>query len=285
MGLEYSKEKITTPDLTPEKMKISIENVNKLIGLDLKEKDLEKLLPKMGLDYKNKKVLIPAWRTDILHEVDLIEDVAIAYGYDKLVPEIPNVSTIGEEDEESKFKTKLKEVLTGLGLIEVLSYHLIKKSEAKIMKLGEKIEVMDSKTDYKFLRPNLLVPALRILSENKDHDYPQKIFEIGTVFSRGKSETGIEEKENLIVAMSPANFTEIKQVLDYLMGLFGKKYVIKEGERGGLIDGRTGVIEVSGRKIGYVGEVHPETLRAWGMKMSIAVMEINIKNYSGLILK
>ena len=118
MELEYDK-KTTTPDLTPEKMKISLESINKLLGLDLKERDLEKLLPKMGYDYKNKVVTIPAWRTDILHEVDIAEDIAIAYGYDKLIPEISKLATLGQESKESKLKSKVAEALIGLGLIEI----------------------------------------------------------------------------------------------------------------------------------------------------------------------
>lgn len=273
MELDYGK-KIVTPDLAPERMGISVENVNKLLGLKLKESDLEKLLPKMGLDYKNRKVIIPGWRTDVLHEVDLIEDVAIAYGYDKLVPEIPNVATIAEESEESKFVNKLRDVLIGLGLTEIQTYHLIKSGEAR----GDLLEVEDSKTDYKFLRPNLLIPALRILSENKDNEYPQRIFEVGAVFSRDvREESGVAEKENLIVACAPANFTEMKQVLDYLMKSFGVKYSVIEGEEDGLIDGRVGRIKVEGEDIGYLGEVHPETLKDWGMKMGVGVLEVGIE--------
>ena len=117
MELDYGK-KITTPDLSPETIKISLENTNKLLGLNLKEKDLEKLLPKMGYDYKKGKVSVPAWRTDILHEVDIIEDIAIAYGYENLAPEIPKVATIGEESKESKTVSKISEILIGLGLLE-----------------------------------------------------------------------------------------------------------------------------------------------------------------------
>jgi len=78
-----------------------LNNVNKLIGLELKEKDLEKLLPRMGYDYSKGKVSVPAYRTDILHEVDIIEDIAIAYGYENFIPEIPKVATIGEENKEN----------------------------------------------------------------------------------------------------------------------------------------------------------------------------------------
>lgn len=281
VNLEYPDKKIISPDLSSEKMKISIENANKLLGLSLKEKEIEKLFQKMGCDYNNKVVSIPAWRTDILHEVDLIEDLAIAYGYDKLIPEIPKVSTIAEESPKEKFKTKVSEILVGLGLTEIVSYHLIKENEAAISGLKEKIELQDSKTEYKILRPNLLIPALRIFSENKDNEYPQEIFEIGTVFSLDKddeTETGIKEKENLLVAFSPGNFTKIKQILDYLSRIFQFQYSLKSFSSRELIEGRTAEIIINGKTQGYFGEVHPETLRDWTIKMPISILEISLED-------
>jgi len=101
MDLLYEgNKKRTTPNLNPGKIKISLQNTNKLLGIELKEKDLSHLLSKMGYDCKKEKntleVSVPAWRTDILHEVDIIEDIAIAYGYNNFLPEIPTISTIGE---------------------------------------------------------------------------------------------------------------------------------------------------------------------------------------------
>jgi phenylalanyl-tRNA synthetase beta chain len=279
MNLEYSNKKLVTPDLTPEKIKVSLENTNKLLGLDLKESDLSKLLPKMGMEYtRGEAALIPAWRSDILHEVDIIEDIAIAYGYDKLIPEIPNVSTIAQESKESKMKSKISKLLLGLGLIETMSYHLIKTHEADLMKLQEKIELEDSKTDYKLLRPNLLIPALRILSENKDHDYPQETFEIGKTFSLNpSSETGIKETEKLIIVSSPSNFTKMKQILDYLGSSLNLKLKVEDFSHKNLIEGRTASILLENKKIGYLGEVHPETLRSWSIKMPLAVLEISLQ--------
>lgn len=279
MNLDYGK-KILTPNLNPEKMKISLENTNKLLGLSLKEKDLEKLLPKMGYSYQKGKVLIPAWRTDILHEVDIIEDIAIAYGYDKLVPEIPKVATIGKESDKSKIKSAISEILIGLGLIEVSSYHLIKEDEAKISNLteNEKIELEDSKTEYKLLRPNLLIPALRILTENKDNEYPQNIFEIGTIFKKDStSETKIGESENLIIACSPSNFTNLKSILDYLAKILDIKYELKESSHKGLIEGRSGTILINNKSIGYIGEIHPKILKDWNIKMPLSVIELSLE--------
>jgi phenylalanyl-tRNA synthetase beta chain len=274
MDLDYEK-KLTTPNLTPEKIKVSLENTNKLLGLNLKEKDLSPLLAKMGIEYKNRTALVPAWRADILHEVDIIEDIAIAYGYDKLVPEIPNIATAASESPKSKIKRKISKLLLGLGLTETLSYHLIKPHEADLMKLQERIELEDSKTDYKLLRPNLLIPALRIFSENKDHDYPQETFELGVVFSLDQSqETGIKEAEKLIILSSPGNFTKMKQILNYLSDSLNLNLKIEEHSQKNLIEGRTGKIKLEDKEIGYLGEIHPETLRAWSIKMPLAVLEI-----------
>jgi phenylalanyl-tRNA synthetase beta chain len=267
-------------DLKPEKMKVSLENINKLLGLNLKEKDLEKLLPKMGYDYKNGRVLVPAWRTDIMHEVDIIEDIAIAYGYDKIIPEIPKVATIGEESAESKVERKISEILTGLGLIETSSYHLIKNEEAKIMKIEDKIELENSKTEYKILRPNLIVPALRTFSENKDNEYPQKVFEIGSVFEKGSTnltETGIKESKNLIIALSPGDFTGLKQILDYLIKMLGLCHELKESKVSGFIEGRVGNVIINKKECGFIGEVHPETLREWSIKMPVVALEISLE--------
>ena len=280
MELEYKKKNIIkTPDLTPEKMKVSLENVNKLLGLELKEKDLEKLLPRAGYDYKSGKVSIPAWRTDILHEVDIIEDIAVAYGYDNLEPEIPKVATIGQESHESKTETKIAEILIGLGLLEISSYHLVKPEEIKKSKVSNPIELENSKTDYKFLRPNLIIPALRIFSENKDNEYPQKIFEIGTVYSIDKrsGETGVLENNNLIIASSPGNFTEIKQILDYLVKMLGTSYSLKEKPSSEFIEGRSGAVIINGKEVGSIGEIHPETLNNWNIKMPIALLEISLE--------
>lgn len=278
MNLDYGKEKLKTPDLSPEVMSISLENTNNLLGLDLKEKDIKKLLERMGHNYKSKKVEIASWRSDILHEVDLIEDIAIAYGYDKFEPEVPEISTVGSESDSAKLNRKISEILQGLGLLEITTYHLIKEDEKKKAKLKECIETENSKTEYKLLRPNLLIPTLRILSENKDNEYPQKIYEIGTVFNNSdKSDTGVEESEHLIISPCPGNFTETKQILDYLFKNLDLSYELEESEKSLLINGRTAEILLDKKAIGYIGEVHPETLKSWGIKMPLSVIEISLE--------
>jgi len=283
MELRYKKNEIT-PNLTPEKIKISLENTNKLLGTNLNEKQLREFLGRMGYDYNKSTTEIPAWRTDILHEVDLIEDVAIAYGYENFQPEIPQVSTIGQEDKKEIFKRKISEILSGLELIEVSNYHLTNQ-EYQFKKMGilenfkktSVIKIIDSKTDYNTLRIDISHYLLKILSENIDVEYPQKIFEIGKVFEIKNDK--ITEKERLAVAISPGNFTEIKQILEYLSRMLDSKIEIKESEDFPqyFIEGRVAEIKMGDKEIGFIGEIHPKILKNWRIKMPVSIFEISLE--------
>jgi phenylalanyl-tRNA synthetase beta chain len=281
-----------TPDLTPEKMKISPENVNRILGLKIDKKELKNLLERMGHNYKNDLVEIGAWRTDILHEVDLIEDVAIAYGYDKLEPEIPEIATIGQENLHETIKRKISEILSGLGMLEISNYHLTTK-EDQFSKMGvpEKMEkgfvqLEESKTENNILRKDMSHYLLKIFSENVDSEYPQKIYETGRVFEIENNK--ISEKENLSIGISPGNFTDVKQTLNYLLRMLGinsEEISIKETENfpGYFIDGRVGEIILKGKKIGFLGEIHPKILRNWKIKMPVALAEISLEEIFDLV--
>jgi phenylalanyl-tRNA synthetase beta chain len=272
--LKYPNKTFISPDLSPEKMKIDIDYVNKMLGLKLTEKDIKQLLEKMGHGYQ-KEALVPAYRTDILHQIDLVEDIAIAYGYDKFKEEIPQISTIGNESEIEVLKRKMSEILTGVGLLETCSYSLTnKEDECKKMNLKSSlIEIPNAKTNYNVLR-NAMIPSLmKILSENKSADYPQKIFEIGRVFKKVKE---IEESDSLAVALTNSNFTEAKQILEYLGKMLSLEFEIKKAEHGSLIEGRTGKIMLKGKEIGIIGEISPQVLSNFNLEIPVAVFEIDV---------
>src|SRR3989338_6705712 len=167
LDIEYPNRTTTTPNLTPERMTLDLPYINKRLGLTLSEKHAQELLERMGYGYEKREtrkaegkggkeegrreggkegevgerggvVLIPAYRADILHQVDLMEDIAIAYGYENFVEEIPNVSTIGEEDHFEKFARKVREILTGLRVMEAKNFHLMTSDE-----LNEKMNLQE----------------------------------------------------------------------------------------------------------------------------------------------
>ncbi len=283
MEIKGKKTEIT-PNLETERKILNIKNAEKLLGIKLDSKEVKNYLEKMGYNYniKNSEVEIPSWRTDILHEVDLIEDIAIAYGYDNFEPEIPKISTIGKESQKEIIKRKISEILTGLKIIEVSNYHLTtKKDQYQKMNVLEKkeknkIELEESKTDYSLLRNSLTSCILKNLSENIDAEYPQKIFEIGKIF---ELEENIKEKENLAIALTPGYFTEARQIIEYLSKILDIKLEFKEPEKAlsHFIEGRTAEIQFKNIKIGYLGEISPKILKNWRIKMPVALIEINLE--------
>jgi len=288
MDVKDSKDgSFVSPDMSAEEMEFRIEDIEKTLGIKVSEKDVKNYLIRMGIGYENRKgqsvALIPAYRGDILHWIDLTEEVAIAYGYENFKPEIPNISTIAEENPVDKLKRTVGNVLAGLGLLECSSFHLTTKKNVKKMyyEFNDFIEVEDSKTGRDVLRIDLLTNLLQILSENSDAGYPQKIFEMGKVFFRDESsdsETGVREIERLAIAMvdEKMNFTELKQVVDYLFKMLGVEYSIEGVENSNYIVGRCGKMIISGKEVGLIGEVAPRVLKNWKIKMPTVAMEIDL---------
>jgi phenylalanyl-tRNA synthetase beta chain len=273
--------KLITPDLTPRKIKIDLDYINKLLGLELSEAEIEKYLAKMGHNYKNKEVFYPAYRNDILHQVDLAEDIAIAYGYDNFAEELPNVSTIGEETKENKRANKIAQIMNGLGLQEVQTYHLSNKNE-QILKMQMKdhmkvIELENALTsEYNVLRAWLLPNIMKVLAVNTKKEFPQKIFEVGTIFDADKK---INENQVLAGAIShtEANYTEAKQIIEALFSSLGISIEFKAVEHPAFIPGRSATIYLNKQAIGVVGEIHPQVLENWNLEMPVSAFDISLE--------
>ena len=279
--LVYGNKNIITPNLEPEEMKININYANKILGLNLNENEVKKLLEKMGYGYKDKKVLIPSYRADILHEIDLIEDIGIAYDYNNFKEEIPKVATIGEESKFYNFKEKIANLLIGFGLLEVKNYNLTNKDNLNVkMNVNNDVVMLANSLsqDYNCLRSWILPSLLETLSKNKHNEYPQNIFEIGDIFKKGEFETGVIEQERLAIALchNKADFTQIKQILESLLFSLGLKYEIKDVNHDSFIPGRVGRVSVNNKNIAYIGEIHPQILDNWNLETPISCLELNL---------
>jgi phenylalanyl-tRNA synthetase beta chain len=291
MDLVYGNRKFKTPDLGPEEMKVDIDYINRWLGLELKENELKKYFERMGHGYKNKKVMIPPYRADIIHQVDLAEDIATAYGFENFESIIPNVATIAEENKFEIFKRMVSELLVGLGFLEGSTYNLTNNeyqcarmnSDSKPIPLANSIS-----SDYDVLRSWVIPSLMEIFSSNKHHEYPQKIFTIGTVFKKNSNlDTNIEENDRIAVAISSerTDYTEARQILDYLFRNFDTKYKISEAEHSSFIPGRVARIGVGGKNIAYVGEMSPQVLEKWDLGAPVAAFELNLTEWFEIISK
>lgn len=282
VDVQYPEKKYVTPDLSGREIKLDLDYVNKILGANLKEQDIKKYLARMGHDYKNKKALVPNYRADILHPIDLVEDIAIAYGYENFKGTLSEFSATAQEKPIEVFKNNLRAILIGLGLIEVKNYHLTNKdAQSKLMNYNiEVVELENSVTqDYNVLRAWILPSLIETLKSNKHYDYPQNIFEIGTIFKLDESyDTGVQEGERLGIALCghDANFTKIKQILDVIAEALNVKYDLTDTEHNSFIRGRAGRVIVNNAKVAYIGEIHPQVLSNWTLEMPVAALEINV---------
>lgn len=270
MELEYPDQKLQTPKLDPWKIKTDATLIGNLIGIDLKEKDLITLFAKMGIGYEKGNALIPAYRTDIMHQADLAEDVAIAYGYENIPEILPNVQSTGKEAPIEIISAKVREILIGHGLQEVKNFNLISADAQGTLMLHDTkpIRVAHAVSEeYDTLRSWILPSLMETLKRNRQHEYPQRIFEIGRTF-------GKEETVHLSVALcgEHANYTGIKQILDDLLSKVGVEMKYAPAEHPSFISGRDALVGEGA----LIGEIHPKVLSNFGLEMPAAAFEIDL---------
>ncbi|MBI4009623.1 MAG: phenylalanine--tRNA ligase subunit beta [Candidatus Aenigmarchaeota archaeon] len=283
----YPDKTIVPPDLTPRKSSVDIEYLNKISGLHLNEKQITNLLGQARYDAKIKgskiEVVYPAYRQDIMHQRDVVEDVIISFGYNKIEPVTPKLPTVGSESEIEKLSGKIAEIMVGLGLQEVLSYTLTNsKNLFDKMNLKEEriVGIENAVSDNWNVFRNWLLPSLlEFLSANKHVEYPQKIFEIGdAVLIDESKETKTRDVRKLACAIADSNagYQEISSMLDAFLSNAGVKYKLKAVEHNSFLNGRVASVLVEGKQIGVIGEINPVVLENWNLEIPVAAFEVNL---------
>ena len=286
--VRYPNKTIVTPDFTPKKISVRTEKIRDFSGLDLGAKQAAELLRKARYNVKisgdSLECEYPAYRQDILHPVDVIEDALISYGYRNIEPLPMKIATAGEERPETRKAETVRDACIGAGLQEALTYTMtsMRKQSSMIGLDAEKerfVEIANPVSEnYAVFRKRLFPELLDFLSKNKHCAYPQKIFEIGkTLEIDEKSETCVRERETLCVAISgkEADFNQAKSILDGIAGAVWMKYALRETSLPFLAKGRRAEI-TAGQKKGIIGEVSREAAREFGLEQPAAVLEIEI---------
>ncbi len=292
LDVEYPNGEIYKLNLANRVETLTLNYVNKLIGINLKEdeKELKKLLMKVQYKLKSLKngvleVEIPPHKADIWSDCDIADDIARAYGYNNIVPRTPNVSSVGEELEETKFKDSLTQTMTNLGFLELYTYMLTStKDQFEMMNLNEEkeefVKINDSAEEgINMTRTMILPEVLKSLVINRKNKYPQKVFENGFTIQVDKTKDTKARNESRLcsaIADPKANYTHIKEVLDTIMHLNEIKYELKESNLPYLIEGRQAEIMVNKKVIGFIGEIHPQILENVGLIVPVVCFEINV---------
>ena len=277
-----------TPTLNPTFMDVGIDEINKLVGLDLRKIDIIDSLNKMGYDVTENKALlrvfIPAYRTDILHKVDVIEDVAIGYGFNKFTPQLPSIATVGKVHSVEKLSSKVRQLMAGYGFQEIIR-PVLTNQENLFDKMNVKREDIiklenPASEEYTCMRTWILPSLIEVLSANKHVEYPQNIFEVGDAVIPAENEETMSKtirKVSCVVAHSKSNYAEIKGFVESLLKQMNVSYSFKENSNETLIEGRRTDIFSNGKLIGFVGELTPVVLEQWKIEMPCSAFEISLE--------
>ncbi len=287
VGVSYGSRSVRSPSLFEEKIKISRELVKSTLGLDLKDSEIQDLLERARFSLTGNVVAIPSFRQDILHQNDVIEDICVFYGYNKIDSSDLSAYTIGSTFLLTNFVDNIRQLLVGAGCQEVFSAILSNKNDlwAKMnCKDVGAIEISEFMSEsYSVVRTWILPNLIEVFSKNKHVEFPQKLFEQGLVTLRNGQNVVDHEKLAVALSHSSASFTELKQILVFLFSGFGISFSLEESDHSSFIPGRVAKILVRNKPVGFLGELHPQVLTNWRLEMPVVALELDLTDLFGLL--
>jgi phenylalanyl-tRNA synthetase beta chain len=293
LEIVYPNRNTVTPDLTPKTKKLHVDATCKNTGIQLDAEEIKELILKARMDAEilsdnELEVTIPAYRIDILHEYDLIENVAVEYGFKNIIPELPQIMTVAKTDNWSDADKLIRDVMVGLSFQEVMSLMLTneeKHYEALNLPEEERVQVSQPiSQDRTMIRQSLINGLLEFLEDNKHEELPQKIFEIGDVlYIDEKAETKIKTSKKVAGAIihSTANFTEIKSTVASLLNNLGYTMEVSPLNHPSFIKGRCAKLESqlndkTNKITGFFGEISPEVITNFNLEYPVIVFELEL---------
>ncbi len=285
----YAVKQVVTPDFRSKQVDLDVAYANKVLGLKLSAEQMAECLLTAGLGVEkvgggSVSVVVPCYRVDVMHAVDLVEDIAVAYGYNNIEPLWRDLPSTGGVRREQRLIDVSREFMVGLGFQEVLNYTLT-SPESLFNKMNREkariVETVNPKVvTMSCLRSWLLPSLMEFLGSNQSVEFPQKIFELGkvTLLDDTKETRSRDEEWLAAVTTHPnASFTEIKSALDAFFMNLGVEWHIKKTVHPSFIEGRVGTVIVNGVDVGVLGEVNPQVLEAWKLENPVAAFEINVQ--------
>jgi phenylalanyl-tRNA synthetase beta chain len=282
---EGQSSKRVEPKVEHRLMTVSYNRLIEVTGIEVSLDEVVRCLMKSRLDAivrgEHLDVAVPFYRVDVMDDVDVAEDFAIGYGYNRIVPDVPSVTTRGRELELVSFSRLCRELMIGYGFQEVLNYMFTsdkKLDDACVYEKRVRVAKPVS-SDYTCLRTSLIPPLLDFLSENTHMEYPQKIFEIGDVVIVDEmfDERSLHDKRMAALhADYKAGYEDVQAVLYSFLRILNVKFVVKRDSKNMMIEGRCASVLVNGEVVGLIGEIRPEVLLRFGLQTPVAAFEISL---------
>jgi phenylalanyl-tRNA synthetase beta chain len=288
--------RVVTPKDLGTPRTIHIKTIEQALGQELGLATVRRALELYGYAVSAAKgavtAKLPPYRQDLMHAMDVVEDVAMSRGYDAFSPVMPAQFTVGGLSRIEQTADRARELLVGLGYQEIISNILGAPDQYRdAMRLGgtdwgklvEVANVMSS--SFSCLRQWILPSLLRVEAASSRAFYPHRLFEAGEVAVPDPAhELGSRTDMVLgaLIAHTTAHFSEIHSCLDVLLYHLGKEYSLEPVQHPSFLEGRAGRIVIAGQSVGVIGEIHPEVLERWQIAVPAAAFEVTLSHLTAI---
>jgi phenylalanyl-tRNA synthetase beta chain len=281
---------IVTPQDFGKTRAIPVRTIEAALGQPLGAVAVREALTTYGCQAKvtgeSVSVKLPPYRNDLMHPVDIVEDVAISRGYPDFPPVMPSHFTVGGLTRLEELSDRVRDLMIGLGFQEIISNIMASRQElVDRMRLGgtpwERLVEVDNvmSQSYGCLRSSVIPSLLRVEAASSRAFYPHQIFEVGEVAIPDPTADGGSRTVVLLsalIAHASATFSAAHSCLDFLFYHLNQPYSLEPVSHPAFLDGRAGRIVTEGRALGLIGELHPEVLERWEIVMPAVVFEIEL---------
>jgi len=277
----------------PVDMAVSITSelaeVRRVLGGDLSPEQIQGALVAMGyrditLDDRCVTATAAPYRDDLMHPVDMIEDIIIATGFDTFEPEMPKDFTIGKSASREDASDRIRDIMVGSGFQEVFLPILGSVEDQRERMCNPDASVLTISNpmseQYGAVRSTLLPGLLSVESTSRRAIYPHRLFEVGEISVPDAEQnygTRTDIRLAALEAREDANLSGIQSFLEALGYYLGFEYALDPVDHPSFLSGRAGEIVAGGTSWGVIGEVHPEVLENWGVTMPVSAFEIDIR--------
>lgn len=264
--------------------------VEGILGNSFTDDQIEDAIRRMGGVYNGDtsgilSIAMPRWRFDILHPIDLVEEIAIGHGYDDLAHDVPKAPLTAIPRSDGHLRRRVREALQGLGLIQIQSLTLSNDSdqfELMRWKPDGAITRMTNPitTEHTILRQNILPGLLRLLAANRHHDLPQGVYELGTVVIEHKN----RDRFAFLIAERSGGFASLRGRIQGLMRDIGcTDWSLETSETGPWLNGRSANILVNGLVVGQCGEIDPRVSESFDLRVPMSGAQFDMTALSSVI--
>ena len=231
-------------------------------------------------------VTLPFYRQDLMHAMDVVEDVAISRGYGDFLPVMPSQFTVGGLSRIEEVSDRVSALMVGMGFQEIISNILGSPQDLRdAMRLqgtewGRLVEVDNVMSqNFSALRQWMLPSLLRVEAASNRAFYPHRMFEAGEVARHDLTQPLGSRTVTVLggmIAHADAHFSEAHSCLDTLFYYMNQAYSLEPIQHPSFLAGRVGGIVSDGKQVGVIGELHPEVLERWQIGVPAVAFEIDL---------